>query len=249
VVELMSSALVQRPEVKQARIQIDSAHISIEGVKANMMPQLDAVADLRNNALSGPQSTLTTSLAPSALVGGYSNALSQLFFRDFPNYSVGVTMTIPLRNRAAEANMATAQVNLRMQEQSVHRLENLIRLDVQNALIALKQARIKHDVAVQQVKLEEELLDAENKKLSIGTSTPQLVILVQRDLANAQLSVVQAVNGYGLAKVQLDQAMGGMLASNNIQIDEAKSGRVSREPSAIPAGAGPGGVGPDGVPR
>ena len=246
--ELMQSALTQRPEVREARIQIDSSHISIEGVKANMMPQLDAVADLRNNALSGPQSPLSASIAPSALVGGYSNALSQLFFRDFPNYSVGVTMTIPLRNRAAEANMATAQVNLRMQEQSVHRLENLIRLDVQNALIALKQARIKHDVAVEQVKLEEELLDAENKKLSIGTSTPQLVILVQRDLANAQLSVVQAVNAYGVAKVQLDQSMGGVLASNNIQIDEAKSGRVSREPSAIPANAGPGGA-QGGVPR
>ena len=146
------------------------------------MPQVDAVADLRNNGLSGfpnslPGAVGVVGIPPSALVGGYSNALSQLFFRDFPNYSVGVTMTIPLRNRAAEANMATAQVNLRMMEQSVQRLKNLIRLDVQNALIALQQARIKHDVAVEQVALEEELLDAENKKLSIGTSTPELVIL------------------------------------------------------------------------
>jgi outer membrane protein TolC len=61
------------------------------------------------------------------------------------------------------------------------------------------------------------------------------VILVQRDLANAQLTEVQAVNAYGLAKVQLDQAVGGVLASNNIQIDEARSGRVSRAPSPIPA--------------
>jgi outer membrane protein TolC len=114
-----------------------------------MQPQIDAVADLRNNALSGfpnalPGAVGVVALPPSALVGGYSNALSQLFFRDFPNYSVGVTMTIPLRNRAAEANMATAQVTLRMMEQSVQRLKNLIRLDVQNALIALQQARIKH---------------------------------------------------------------------------------------------------------
>jgi outer membrane protein len=124
----------------------------------------------------------------------------------------------------------------------VQRLKNLIRLDVQNALIALQQARIKHDVAVEQVALEEELLDAENKKLSIGTSTPELVILVQRDLANAQLTEVQAVNAYGLAKIQLDQAVGGVLASNNIQIDEAKSGRVSRAPSPIPANTAPTGT-------
>jgi outer membrane protein len=236
--DLVDRAFAQRPEVKEARIQIDSARINIEGVRANMLPQVDAVADLRNNALSGFPNTLpgAVGVPPQALIGGYSNALSQLFFRDFPNYSVGVTMTIPLRNRAAEANMATAQVNLRVTEQSVQRLENLIRLDVQNALIAVQQARIKHDVAAQQVTLEEELLDAENKKLSIGTSTPELVILVQRDLANAQLTEVQALTAYGLAKVQLDQSVGSVLASNNIEIDEAKSGRVSRAPSPIPSG-------------
>ncbi len=245
--ELVDRAFGQRPEVKQARIQIDSAKINIEGVRANMLPQVDAVADLRNNALSGFPNSLASAAGivtppPPALVGGYSNALSQLFFRDFPNYSVGVAVTIPLRNRAAEANMATAQVNLRMTEQSVQRLENLIRLDVQNALIAVQQARAKHVVAAEQVTLEEELLDAENKKLSIGTSTPELVILVQRDLANAQLTEVQALTAYALAKVQLDQSVGGVLASNRIEIDEAKSGRVSRAPSPIPESA-PGGGG------
>lgn len=242
--ELVERAFAQRPEVKEARLQIDSAHINIEGVHANMLPQVDAVADLRNNALSGFPNPLAGAAGivappPPALVGGYSNALSQLFFRDFPNYSVGVTMTIPLRNRAAEANMATAQVNLRMMQQSVQRLENLIRLDVQNALIAVQQARIKHDVATEQVTLEEELLDAENKKLSIGTSTPELVILVQRDLANAQLTEVQALTAYGLAKVQLDQAVGSVLENNHIEIDEAKTGKVSRPPSAIPDNSTP----------
>jgi outer membrane protein len=249
--ELVDRAFAQRPEVKEARIQIDSARINIEGVRSNMLPQIDAVADLRNNALSGfpnllPGAAGVNALPPAGLVGGYSNALSQLFFRDFPNYSVGVTMTIPLRNRAAEANMATAQVNLRVTEQSVQRLENLIRVDVQNALIALQQAHIKHDVAAQQVTLEEELLDAENKKLSIGTSTPELVILVQRDLANAQLTEVQALTAYGLAKVQLDQSVGSVLASNRIEISEAKTGRVSRPPSPIPSGPIPDEIAPGG---
>ena len=237
--DLMERAFAQRPEVRQARIQIDSSRINIEGARANMMPQVDAVADLRNNALSGLPNLNGVGVAPPALVGGYSSALSQLFFRDFPNYSIGVTMTIPLRNRAAEANMATAQVNLRMQQQSVQRLENLIRLDVQNALIAVQQARVKHDIAAEQVTLEEELLDAENKKLSIGTSTPQLVILVQRDLANAQLAEVQALTAYGLAKVQLDQSVGSLLANNRVEIEEAKTGRVSRPPSPIPADTTP----------
>ena len=238
--EMVQQAFSQRPELKEAALQIDSFKINLEGTRANLLPQIDAVADLRNNALTGSPNPLATSGAPPEfLVGGYSNALGQLFSRNFPNYSVGVAVTIPLRNRAAEANMATAQVNLRMTEQSVQRMKNLIRLDVQNALIAVNQVRIKHDAAVEQIALEEELLDAENKKLSIGTSTPLQVILVQRDLSNAQLTEVQAVTAYALAKIQLDQAVGSVLETNHIQIDEAKSGKVSREPNPIPNGAPP----------
>lgn len=233
--DLVREAFSQRPELKEANLQIDSARINLEGVRSNMLPQLDAVADVHNSALTGPVNALASGVAPSVLVGGYSNSLSQLFFRNFPNYSAGVTMTIPLRNRAAEANMATAQVNLRVSEQSVQRMENLIRVDVQNALIAVEQARIKHEAAVEQVALEQELLDAENKKLSVGTSTPFQVILVQRDLANAQLSEVQAVTAYALAKVQLDQSTGVTLDSNRVEIQEARSGQVSRPASPIPA--------------
>jgi outer membrane protein len=233
--EMVQRALSQRPELQEAALQIDSFRINIEGTRANLLPQIDAVADLRNNALTGSANPLSLSgVPPSNLLGGYSNALGQLFYRDFPNYSVGVNVTIPLRNRAAEANMATAQVNLRMTEQAVQRMRNLIRLDVQNALIALDQVRIKYEAAVEQVALETELLDAENKKLSIGTSTPLAVILVQRDLSNAQFTQVQAVTAYGLAKVQLDQAIGSVLESNHVEIAEAKSGKVSRPPSPIP---------------
>jgi outer membrane protein len=82
--------------------------------------------------------------------------------------------------------------------------------------------------------LEQQLLDAEQKKYALGTSTPFNVISVQRDLANAQLSDVQALTAYGLAKVQLDQALGTVLESNRIEMDEAKTGKVSRPPSPIP---------------
>ena len=232
--ELSQQAFVTRPEMKEVHLQIDSAKINLEGVRANLQPQVDAVADIRNNALTGSLYPQAPSAPPGVIVGGYGNALNQLFFRTYPNYSAGVSMTIPLRNRAAEANMATAEVNLRMTQQSVQRLQNLIRVDVQNALIALEQARIKHDTAVEQVTLEEELLDAENKKLTIGTSTPFLVIQVQRDLANAQLSEVQAVTAYALARAQLDQSVGNVLETNHIEIQEAKSGRVSRGTSPLP---------------
>lgn len=231
--DLVRQALSKRPEVQEAALQLDSFRINLEGTRANLLPQVDAVANLANNALTGTAYP-GAGVAPSILVGGYSNVLAQLFERNFPNYSVGVNVTIPLRNRAAEANMATAQVNMRMTQQSVQRMKNLIRSDVLNALIAVDQVRIRYEAAVEQVALEVELLDAENKKLSIGTSTPLAVILVQRDLSNAQLTEVQAVTAYALAKVQLDQAVGTVLDTNHIEISEARSGSVTRPPSPIP---------------
>src|SRR5262249_15829517 len=84
------------------------------------------------------------------------------------------------------------------------------------------------------VVLEEQLLDAEQKKFAVGTSNPINVIQVQRDLANAQLVAVQAQTAYGLAQAQLDQALGTLLEDHNIQIGEAKKGRVARPPDPIP---------------
>jgi outer membrane protein TolC len=205
-----------------------------------MMPTLDAIADLRNNALSGtpnpllPPSASFTAAPDPFFVGGYGNVLDQIFSRNFPNYSIGAQLTIPLRNRAAEANSATAQLNLRVTELGVQRLVNLIRLDVQNALIALRQARVRYDAAVKNTRLEEQLYDAEQKKFQIGTSTGINVIQVQRDLATARLNEVQALNAYALAHVQMDQATGVILETNHVEMDQAKTGRVSRPASTIP---------------
>jgi len=240
VQELTERALQKRPELDESRIQVDSAKISLTGAKAALLPTIDAIADLRNNALSGipnpllPPSAGLTAAPDQFFIGGYGNILSQLFDRNFPNYSVGVQLTVPIRNRAAEANAATAQLNLRMTELGVQRLVNMVRLDVQNALIALRQARVRYDAAVKNTLLEEQLYDAEQKKFSIGTSTGINVIQVQRDLATARLNEVQALNAYALARVQMEQATGVVLENNHVQLDEAKTGRVARPASAIP---------------
>jgi outer membrane protein len=240
VQDLTTRALQKRPELDESRIQVDSAKISLTGARAALMPTIDAIADLRNNALSGipnpllPASAGLTAAPDPFFVGGYGNILGQLFDRNFPNYSVGVQLTVPIRNRAAEANAATAQLNLRMTELGVQRLVNMVRLDVQNALIALRQARVRYDAAVKNTLLEEQLYDAEQKKFSIGTSTGINVIQVQRDLATARLNEVQALNAYALARVQMEQATGVVLENNHVQLDEAKTGRIARPASAIP---------------
>jgi outer membrane protein TolC len=143
-------------------------------------------------------------------------------------------LTIPLRNRAAQADYATAQLQLRQAELQYQRQVNNVRVDVQNALIALQQARAQYTAAEKTRVLQEQTLDAEQKKYALGASTVFLVIQAQRDLATAEGNRVLALDAYARARTQLDLALGSTLDVNGVHLDEAEKGSVSRPPSPLP---------------
>jgi outer membrane protein TolC len=157
-----------------------------------------------------------------------------LFRRNFPDYAIGVQLNIPLRNRQAQADMLNDQLTLRQGELQLQQLDNQIRVEVQNALIGLQQARASYQAAVKRRVLQEQTLDAEQKKLALGASTIYQVILIQRDLTQAQSSEVAAMSTYTKARVELDRSMGLTLANHNISVEEAYRGRVSRPPTPLP---------------
>jgi outer membrane protein len=231
--DLVARALENRPEVAQARINIESTKIGLAGTKAELLPALDVQASLQNNGLAGLATPLGT--PDQFFIGGFNTAMSQVFRRNFPNYSVGFQLNIPILNRAARADMVLDQVSLRQQELSQQRLINSIRVDVRNALIAVQQAQAAYQAAVKARQLAEQVLDAEQKKYALGASTIFFVIQYQRDLALARSNEVAAESASAKAQVQLDQAVGRTLEVNNISIDEALTGKVARAPSALPA--------------
>jgi len=247
--DLIAQALSSRPDLDQSRIQIENSKISLEGIKSSLKPSLDLVGSLQNNGLAGQINSLPippipgTNLPPSQrnpnsvdpfFLGGYGTVLSQLFARNFPNYGVGFQLNIPLRNRSAQADMIQNQLALRQQEIRQQQLINQIRLDVTNALIAVQQARATYEAAVKTRILQEQTLDAEEKKYALGASTIFFVIQAQRDLAQARSSEVAALSNYSKARVALDRATGQVLAAYGVEIEEAKSGKVARGPSPLP---------------
>jgi outer membrane protein len=240
--ELVARALDNRPDLAQSRIQVDNTKISLTGYRNQMLPSLNAVADLRNNALAGNINTVpnpATGLVPVHLdspffIGGYGTILGQLFGRNFPNYTIGVNLNIPLRNRNAQANMITQELNLRQNELSVQRQINQIRVDVQTALTAVVQARAQYSAAIEAQRFQRETTDAEKKKLDVGASTTYNVILTQRDLATADDNVVLAEAAYAFARNELDWATGTILNTNHVQLEEAKQGSVSRPAGPLP---------------
>jgi outer membrane protein TolC len=159
--------------------------------------------------------------------------LGQIFRRDYPNYSAGLSLNIPLRNRAAQADYATSVIELRQNELAYQKQINQVRVDVQNAVIGLQQARARYDASVQARNLSQQTFDADKKKYELGAGTPYQVVQDQRDLASAQSSEAQAMANYSHARIALDQALGRTLDVNHISMDEAMSGKA-RIVSSVP---------------
>jgi outer membrane protein len=169
-------------------------------------------------------------------VGGYGNLLGQIFGRDFPNYSAGFSLNIPLRNRVAQADYVADQLLLRQSQLQFQKSMAQVRVDVKNAVIGLQQARARYETAVATRSLGQQTLEAEQNRFRFGESTIATVVQAQRDLAADQSAEVQSMANYTHAKVAFDEAVGQTLEVNNISMEEATAGQVARE-SAIPAPA------------
>jgi outer membrane protein TolC len=230
--DLVGRALENRPELAQGRINIDSTKIGLEGTKQELRPSLGVQASLTNNGLAGQVTPYGG--ADQFFIGGLGTAAQQVFARNFPNYSIGFGLTVPILNRAARADMVMDQISLRQLELSQQRQVNQVRVDVRNGLIAIQQALAGYQAAAKARSLAEQVLDAEQKKYALGASTIYFVIQYQRDLAAARSNEVAAESAFAKARVQLDQAVGRTLEANNISIDEAVKGKVARAPSAPP---------------
>ena len=232
--ELTAMALSSRPELAQSRVQIENQRLSISGTRNALLPTLAAVATLSNSGLAGQ---LVPNGAGSAFyTGGYGTVLSQIFARNFPNYAAGFNLNIPLRNRVAQGQIINDEMTLRQQQLGLLRLENQVRVDVQNGLIGLTQARAAYLAAGKAHALQAETLDADQKKLAMGVTTVYNIIQDQQTLTAAESNEVAAKAAYARARVELERATGQILIDNNISMDEAFHGVVARPPSPLPAG-------------
>jgi len=250
VQDLVAQALEGRPEVHQQQITLENARLDLLGTRNNMLPTLQAYANFSNTGLAGSITTIPQPIfnyatgqityvqataAPGLAVGGYGNALSQVLSRKYPNYNVGFQLTVPLRNKANQADEITNELQFRQQQIQAKQVSNNIKLNVVNAWTALRQARAAYDTAVEARKLQDQTLAGTRRKYELGTSTITDVLIAQRDDTTRQLSEVDALDQYQRARTQLEQVMGNILEKNDVNIDEAKNGQVSRPPDPIPA--------------
>jgi outer membrane protein TolC len=232
--DLIKDALVHRPELVQTRIDLTNRDISRKAASNALLPTVDFVAWYGGSGLAGVQNPLNTEVPPTSIpTTGFSNAFTQLVHTDFPDYAVGLSVNLPIRNRGAQADQVRSELEYRQAEMRSLQLQNQVGIEVRNAQFAMQQNRARVDTARQARDLAGQTFDIERKRFALGASTSNDVLARQRDLAQAEATLVNALSAYAKSRVELDRATGSLLSRYGIVLDEAERGTVQTMP-AVP---------------
>jgi outer membrane protein TolC len=228
--DLIADAVAHRPELSQARIDLTNRKISRKSASNALLPTADFVTWYGTNALAGMQNPNNPSLLEPIPRSGFGNAFAALFRNDFPDYAVGFNITIPIRNRAAQADQIRSELEYRQAQTRLQQLQNEIVIEVRNAQFAVQQNRVRVMAATKSRDLAQHTFEIEQKKYVLGASTSYQVLQTQRDLAQAESTRVAAMSDYEKSRVELDRAIGLTLARNGIELEDAERGQVQKAP-------------------
>jgi len=234
--DLIADAQGHRPELAEARIDLTNREITPKAAANALKPQVDLVAFYGAYGLAGLGNAANLAYKPPNAIPlpsptGYSSAFSDLFKNNSPDYAVGINVTIPLRNRGAQADQIRSQLEYRQAQLHLQQLQNQIGIEVRNAQFALVQNRSRVNAARKARDLAQQTFDIEQKKKALGASTSNLVLQADRDLAQAESNFVAAMSTYEKSRVELDRATGLTLAHTGIEIEDAVRGTVQQTPT------------------
>ena len=245
--DLISDALHHRPELVELRIDLNSRDINVKAVRNSMLPTLDAFAYYGGSGVGGdvnplvPTCSATSgsfcfdqSKAPppfrTSTNVGYGGTLNQLVNSTAPDKGIGLTLTIPIRNRLAQSNQVRAELEYRQALVREHQLENQVRIEVRNAQFDVHQNRAAVQAAQSAVDLARQTFDADQQKLKVGLTTQTAILQDASTLTTAESNLVSAKAAYEKSRIELDRATGLLLDHSGIDIADATSGQVTHMP-------------------
>jgi len=215
-----ADALKNRPELEQLDLNLDINKIDERYYRNQTKPQIDLFGTSTSQGLAG---TLTPAgiargTVPPVLVGGDRQSLANLLAYKFPTYRAGVTISLPLGNHVAKANLGRTLVEGdRLQNQRAQE-EETIESEVRNAVQALRSAEARLNAAVAARVAAEEIYASEQRQFRAGTTTLFLVLQRQTELITARGNELQAQTALNQAISEFHRATGTTLTTNNIEV-------------------------------
>jgi outer membrane protein TolC len=239
VESLVQQAYQNRPEVEQAKLNLQNAELTVKAIKNGLLPQVDLYGFYGAATAGGAQSpnclTFTSSgevpCPPNTVPNvNYTNVFQNLFNSSNPDKGAGVNVNITLRNRVAQADQERSQLEFRQAQLKLAQLYIQIRIQVINAQYALTQDRAGVEAAQSARDYQNKSLDAENKKYKLGASTTQLVLQQKRNVATAESNYITAVTTYARDRSSLQQVLAQTLDKYGIDLAATAKGSVTQAP-------------------
>jgi outer membrane protein len=218
VSELISQALEQRPDIRQAKLQVSNGERAVAGSANARLPEVDLYGAFQSRGV------LSTSLIPTggdALTGApLLDAVPTGGIRASRVLEAGIQFNLPVQNRVAEADFAADRIQLQEQRLRLNQMQAQAAAEVRNAVIGLAAAKQAAQAAAATMQLQQQLLNAEIEKFRTGYSTNFAVIQQQTYLAEAETTEIMAQDSWKKSAIQLERALGNTLKQRGITIKD-----------------------------
>jgi outer membrane protein TolC len=230
VQQMIAAALATRTELQESKLDLENRELSRKTARNAMLPSLDLYGVYVGTGAAGTMnakyySPSTTTDLPSSYGGALQNALNDTA----PEYRVGLSLSIPLRNRIAKADQYRTELEYRQSQVYFEELKKNIRIEVRNARYALEQAASRVEAARKARDLSQKTLDIMQQEQKLGAGSSQQTLAAEHDLALAASALVTAETAYEKARIEVRRATGSILEEYGISIDEVKKGVVEAE--------------------
>jgi outer membrane protein len=204
---VLARAIANRPELEAVHQQLAADELSVRLAHNGLKPDLELSGFYWGNGLNVGNT-------------GLSNSLSQSFQFTYPTYGASLSLTLPVKNHSAEANLADSLVSRRRDQYQERETNQSITLEVTTAVHSLEAAKLGMEAAKVAVDLARETLHADERKYELGTEQIFFVLDAQTQLALAELSLIQSQVNFQLAVTQVDHATGDLLEHHHVQVVE-----------------------------
>jgi outer membrane protein TolC len=202
-------ALANRTDVQISKTNLARNEIQIRYFKNQILPDVNAQATYRSNAVGGvflSPVSLTSVGAPRTVVAenGFGSVLGDVLTSAFPTWTVGVSVSYPIGTSSQEANLARARLQYSQEQAQLKNLELDVATQVRDAARQVQTNQKRVDSARAARELAERRLEAEEKKFAAGIQISFFVFQAQRDLAQARTSEIRAIADYNKSLVDFE---------------------------------------------
>lgn len=230
IAQLITEAEKNRPDVAEDQIAMEIAQNNLKTIKNELLPRLSLYGQFIGEGIGGvmsPYCALQPPNCETTLPTDFAGAFANTFNYSSPEYQVGFSLDITLRNRVAKADQFRAVLDYRQKELSYEQQKKQILLDVRNSQYALQQAQARVTAAQKARDLAQKTFDISKQEQKLGAMSAYETLASEQALAVAESAFAVAQTAYEKAKVDIDRATGFTLDRTGISIDDAKSGVVT----------------------